>query len=202
MEDQALWDERQPGRAPFRKVQVRDDQVFEELQKLRVEIGDVAGGLADQVAAEEQVAEQAAGDGRLHRQDVVELGGSADVVENRAGNDEIVTSVTPLQTPSGCWAVITSFSANAVPGNNLGVPYYARTDSQGGFHLKQVPTGDYRLVCWLPNYRIQRRERDPENGLVTRLVYGPPLATEQPVHVETKQNTDVTLTIDAESFGR
>jgi two-component system sensor histidine kinase ChvG len=45
-----------------------------------------------------------------------------------AGDDEIVTSVTPLQTPSGCWAVITSFSAAAVPGSNLGVPYYARAE--------------------------------------------------------------------------
>jgi two-component system sensor histidine kinase ChvG len=44
------------------------------------------------------------------------------------GDDEIVTSLTPLQTPSGCWAVITSFSASAVPGSNLGVPYYARTE--------------------------------------------------------------------------
>jgi two-component system sensor histidine kinase ChvG len=45
-----------------------------------------------------------------------------------AGDDEIVTSVTPLQTPPGCWAVITSFSGNAVPGSNLGLPYYARTE--------------------------------------------------------------------------
>jgi two-component system sensor histidine kinase ChvG len=45
-----------------------------------------------------------------------------------SGDDEIVTSLTPLQTPSGCWAVITSFSASAVPGSNLGVPYYARTE--------------------------------------------------------------------------
>ena len=74
-------------------------------------------------------------------------------------------------------------------------PYYTRTDADGSYRLTQVPPGDYRLVCWLPNYRIQRRERDPENGLVTRLVYGPPLATEQPVHVETKQNMDVTFTI-------
>jgi two-component system sensor histidine kinase ChvG len=42
-----------------------------------------------------------------------------------SGNDEIVTSVTPLRTPSGCWAVVTSFPAGAMPGSNLGRPYWA-----------------------------------------------------------------------------
>jgi two-component system, OmpR family, sensor histidine kinase ChvG len=42
-----------------------------------------------------------------------------------SGNDEIVTSVTPLRTPSGCWAVVTSFAAGTVPGANLGRPYWA-----------------------------------------------------------------------------
>src|SRR5436305_492022 len=45
-----------------------------------------------------------------------------------SGDDEIVTSVTPMRTPSGCWAVITSFSSAALPGSNLGVPYYATTE--------------------------------------------------------------------------
>jgi two-component system, OmpR family, sensor histidine kinase ChvG len=40
------------------------------------------------------------------------------------GSDEIVTSVTPLRTPAGCWAVVTSFSAAAVPGAPLGRPYW------------------------------------------------------------------------------
>jgi len=42
-----------------------------------------------------------------------------------SGNDEVVTSVTPLRTPSGCWAVVTSFAAGTVPGANLGRPYWA-----------------------------------------------------------------------------
>src|SRR5262249_32457703 len=54
-------------------------------------------------------------------------------------------------------------------------PYYAHTDKQGRFHLKQVPPGEYQVVCWLANDHIKRRERDPENGLVTRLVFGAPL---------------------------
>ena len=40
------------------------------------------------------------------------------------GSDEIVTSVTPLRTPAGCWAVVTSFTAGAMPGASLGRPYW------------------------------------------------------------------------------
>lgn len=40
------------------------------------------------------------------------------------GHDEVVTSLIPVLSPSGCWAVVTSLSANAVPGVALGVPYY------------------------------------------------------------------------------
>src|SRR5262249_26858331 len=74
-------------------------------------------------------------------------------------------------------------------------PYYAHTDNEGRFHLKQVPPGEYQLVCWLANDHIRRRERDPENGLVTRLVYGPPLQIERAVTIRPKQNTDVCFTI-------
>lgn len=41
------------------------------------------------------------------------------------GADEVVTSVTPLQTSAGCWAIVTSFPANMLPGSQLGVPYWA-----------------------------------------------------------------------------
>jgi two-component system, OmpR family, sensor histidine kinase ChvG len=40
------------------------------------------------------------------------------------GSDEIVTSVTPIRGPTGCWAVVTSFAAGAVPGTTLGQPYW------------------------------------------------------------------------------
>jgi two-component system sensor histidine kinase ChvG len=41
------------------------------------------------------------------------------------GTDEVVTSVTPLRTQAGCWAVVTSFSAASIPGAPLGRPYWA-----------------------------------------------------------------------------
>ncbi len=40
------------------------------------------------------------------------------------GHDEVVTSLMPLQSTNGCWAIVTSLSAAAVPGLALGVPYY------------------------------------------------------------------------------
>jgi two-component system sensor histidine kinase ChvG len=40
------------------------------------------------------------------------------------GHDEVVTSVTPILTPSGCWAVVTSFPSNAYPGSHIGRPYW------------------------------------------------------------------------------
>ena len=40
------------------------------------------------------------------------------------GSDEIVTSVTPIRAPDGCWAVVTSFAAGAMPGATLGRPYW------------------------------------------------------------------------------
>jgi two-component system sensor histidine kinase ChvG len=44
------------------------------------------------------------------------------------GGEEVVTSVTPIRAPSGCWAVVTSFAAGAIPGAHFGVPYWASTE--------------------------------------------------------------------------
>jgi two-component system sensor histidine kinase ChvG len=40
------------------------------------------------------------------------------------GGAEIVTAVTPLSTPLGCWAVVASFSEDAFPSAHLGRPYW------------------------------------------------------------------------------
>jgi two-component system, OmpR family, sensor histidine kinase ChvG len=42
-----------------------------------------------------------------------------------SGTDEIITSLTPLKTIAGCWAVVTSVAAASLPGTHLGVPYWA-----------------------------------------------------------------------------
>lgn len=41
------------------------------------------------------------------------------------GDDEVVTSVTPLSTTAGCWILVTSFPAGVLPGAHLGEPYWA-----------------------------------------------------------------------------
>ena len=44
------------------------------------------------------------------------------------GNDEVVTSVTPLKAPAGCWVAVTSSAAMTLPGSNLGRPYWASSE--------------------------------------------------------------------------
>jgi two-component system sensor histidine kinase ChvG len=44
------------------------------------------------------------------------------------GDDEVVTSVTPLRSPAGCWVVVTSTSATSMPGSHLGRPYWASSE--------------------------------------------------------------------------
>ncbi|GGF13497.1 hypothetical protein GCM10011611_19000 [Aliidongia dinghuensis] len=40
------------------------------------------------------------------------------------GHDEVVNSLIPIQSTSGCWALVTSLSASSLPGLSLGRPYY------------------------------------------------------------------------------
>ncbi len=54
-------------------------------------------------------------------------------------------------------------------------PYYALTDAQGRFTLPQVPAGRYEIVCWLPNWKEARHERDPDMAIIWRLAFRAPL---------------------------
>jgi len=47
------------------------------------------------------------------------------VYHRPTGVAEIITAVTPLSTPLGCWAVVASFSEDAFPSAHLGQPYWA-----------------------------------------------------------------------------
>jgi hypothetical protein len=60
-------------------------------------------------------------------------------------------------------------------------PYYARTDASGRFALRQVPSGRYEVVCWMPQWRNAGHERDPESGLITRWTFQPPVEAVQNV---------------------
>jgi hypothetical protein len=70
-------------------------------------------------------------------------------------------------------------------------PYYARTDSEGGFALEQVPPGRYELVCWMPNWQEARHERDPESGLITRLFFQPPVTLVETVELGKQESKEV-----------
>ncbi|MBI1918226.1 MAG: hypothetical protein HYS12_26335 [Planctomycetes bacterium] len=81
-------------------------------------------------------------------------------------------------------------------------PYYARTDSQGHFSLAQVPEGEYELVCWLPDWRVARRERDPESTLTARLFFSPPVELVRRVTVHRGEKCSVAVDVSAEAFAR
>ena len=77
-------------------------------------------------------------------------------------------------------------------------PYYCRTDREGHFTLKGVPSGSYRLTAWLPNWRVARQERDPESGLVSRLFFETPFELEQSLAVGKEDKTDILLELPGE----
>jgi hypothetical protein len=68
-------------------------------------------------------------------------------------------------------------------------PYYAATDATGRWTLKGVPPGDYELVAWLPDWRTERQERDPETGRIARYIFKPPMEVTQRVVVGGKEPT-------------
>jgi hypothetical protein len=79
-------------------------------------------------------------------------------------------------------------------------PYYARTDKRGKFTLPQVPPGQYELVCWLPNWHVERQERDPESSLPARLYFAPPAEVVKAVTVKPKGREIVDITLDMQTF--
>jgi hypothetical protein len=76
-------------------------------------------------------------------------------------------------------------------------PCYALTDAAGRFRLADVPAGRYELVCWLPDWREERHERDPETSLVIRLFFRPPWETVQPVEVARRAEATVDFEVSA-----
>jgi hypothetical protein len=63
-------------------------------------------------------------------------------------------------------------------------PYYTLTDYDGRFTLTGVPEGDYELVCWMPNWNVERFERDPEMLHVSRVFFMPPMEKSSTVKVK------------------
>lgn len=62
-------------------------------------------------------------------------------------------------------------------------PYYAVSGADGRFEFTQVPEGTYDLCVWHPNWNTTSHERNPETGLIQRVVYAPPLESVRSVTV-------------------
>jgi hypothetical protein len=77
-------------------------------------------------------------------------------------------------------------------------PYHVRTDAEGRFELRQVPPENYQIVCWLPNWRKARHERDPESSFITRWYFRPPLESVQQLSVSARECREVHFTIGAD----
>lgn len=76
-------------------------------------------------------------------------------------------------------------------------PYYARTDAEGRFTLAGVPLGRCEVVCWRPDWREQRHERDPETNLVIRLFFRPPLESVRAVDLGPREAREVGFELSA-----
>ena len=79
-------------------------------------------------------------------------------------------------------------------------PYLIRSNDRGEFRLEGVPAGVYDLVCWLPNWKIDRLERDPELVVHVRMVFGPNLEKKQSVRVSAGGRTEVEFRLSERDF--
>ncbi len=70
-------------------------------------------------------------------------------------------------------------------------PYWIQTDADGQFSLADVPEGHYELVCWMPSWKVERFERDPELLNVSRVWYRAPLQKSMAVEIVSGQKMDV-----------
>jgi hypothetical protein len=80
-------------------------------------------------------------------------------------------------------------------------PYCGTTDPNGSLPMDQIPEGEYELVCWLPNFRVDRIERDPETGIQVRQFYAPPVERTIPVRVEKGRTAVVPVSLSLSDFG-
>ncbi|MBY0524259.1 MAG: carboxypeptidase-like regulatory domain-containing protein [Gemmataceae bacterium] len=81
-------------------------------------------------------------------------------------------------------------------------PYYCRTDDEGRFTLPDVPPGRYEVICWMPNWVEDDRNRDPESGNVIRVFYKRPVEVTRSVNLAPQATEQVRFTLSAEAFKR
>ena len=63
-------------------------------------------------------------------------------------------------------------------------PYYAVTDQQGRFSIKNVPSGIYTISYMMPSWKVADVAREPDTGLILRNLYAEPVLHTESVSVK------------------
>lgn len=79
-------------------------------------------------------------------------------------------------------------------------PYVALTAADGSYMLEQVPTGKYELVCWLPDWHMQRQERNAESGEIDRLFFAPAIERVEACDVNAGETTTLDVRFSERNF--
>jgi hypothetical protein len=79
-------------------------------------------------------------------------------------------------------------------------PYYAVTDREGRFTLPRVPPGKYELVCRVRNWHVAGKDRDPENGLISRYRYVSPVEKRASVDIGPSGTEEHTFRFETRDF--
>jgi hypothetical protein len=81
-------------------------------------------------------------------------------------------------------------------------PYAAISAADGTVALDQVPEGNYELVCWVPNWHIERVESDPEWAAPVRMYFRSAVEKRQKFHVKAGEAVDLKNNFAGADFGR
>lgn len=74
-------------------------------------------------------------------------------------------------------------------------PYFTVSDANGEFTLDFVPAGELELVVWLPNWAVEKQERDADSTIIVRQAYGPPLERIRPVAIVPGASSELPISL-------
>ncbi len=80
-------------------------------------------------------------------------------------------------------------------------PYFVLTEPDGKFELGKIPSGEYELVAWMPNWHKRDHDRNPESMCISRMRYRNPVEKSNSVRVEAGETRTVTFEFAGSDFG-